>query len=104
MSTTQMYKNWRLESDENQILWLYFDKKHASVNTIDREVMDEFSTILDLLANDSQHKGVIITSGKRTGFIAGADISQFTQFKDIEDATSVLTKGQHIFDKLESLK
>jgi 3-hydroxyacyl-CoA dehydrogenase / enoyl-CoA hydratase / 3-hydroxybutyryl-CoA epimerase len=104
MSMTQAYKNWRLETDKNNILWLYFDKQNASVNTVDRAVMEEFSAILDELANDTSHKGVIITSGKKNGFIAGADISQFTQFKDIEEATNVLRLGQQIFDKLENLK
>lgn len=103
-STTRAYKHWRLETDTDQILWLYFDKQNASVNTIDYEVMEEFSSIIDMLANDNTHKGVIIASGKKTGFIAGADISQFTKFKDIEEATSILTMGQHIFNKLEALK
>ncbi|TAK73210.1 MAG: crotonase, partial [Gammaproteobacteria bacterium] len=98
------YKNWRLETDANQIVMLYFDKPNSSVNTMDYEVMEELSTILDTLANDTTHKGVIITSAKKSGFIAGADISQFTQFKDIDAAYEVLARGQHIFNKLEALK
>lgn len=104
MNPTQMYKNWRLETDPDQILWLYFDKADASVNTVNRAVMEELSTIIDTIANDTTHKGVILASGKKTGFIAGADISQFTRFKDIDEATSVLTLGQHILNKLEALK
>lgn len=104
MTMTQSYKNWRLETDTDQILWLYFDKQNASVNTIDQDVMNEFSSIISALASDTQHKGVIIASGKSSGFIAGADISQFTQFKDIEQATSILIKGQQILNQLESLK
>ncbi len=57
MNTTQSYKNWRLETDEEQILWLYFDKENASVNTLNRPVMEELSTIIDTLANDTTHKG-----------------------------------------------
>ena len=43
---TQTYKNWRLETDTDQILWLYFDKQKASVNTLNHEVMGEFSALL----------------------------------------------------------
>lgn len=100
---TQQYKNWKAETDADNILWLYCDKAGASVNTIDRGVMEEFSQIIDSV-NDSVNAGIIITSGKRKGFIAGADISQFTQFKDIAEATSVLTVGHQILDKLEALK
>jgi 3-hydroxyacyl-CoA dehydrogenase/enoyl-CoA hydratase/3-hydroxybutyryl-CoA epimerase len=104
MSTTQTYKHWRLESDKDNILWIYFDKQNASVNTINQEVMEEFSNIVDALQSDTSHTGAIIASGKKTGFIAGADISQFAQFKDIETATAILTKGQHVLSKLEALK
>jgi len=103
MNTMQIYKHWRVEMDSDQIVWLYFDKQNASVNTIDREVMNEFSSILDTIKNKQDYRGIIIASGKKTGFIAGADISQFTQFKDIEESTAVLTQGQQILDKLEAL-
>lgn len=97
------YNNWRLETDENQILWLYLDKANASVNTLNREVVEEFSRIIDSIASDKTIKGVILASGKKSGFIAGADIAQFTKFKDIEEATSVLTQGQGVLNKLEAL-
>lgn len=105
MTTPQTYKHWRLEADkEDNILWLYFDKQNASVNTINREVMMELSSIVDELAKDTTHKGVILASGKKTGFIAGADIAQFTKFKDIPEAASILELGQGILNKLESLR
>ena len=104
MNHANHYQHWRIETDNDQIAWVYFDKKGTSVNTIDREVMDEFSQIVDSFSRDSQHKGIIITSAKSSGFIAGADIAQFTQFKDVNEATSVLTLGQKILDQLESLK
>lgn len=104
MDTTQMYKNWRVETDKDQILWVFFDKQNTSVNTLDYSVMEEFSRIIDALTTDTTHKAVIITSGKKSGFIAGADISQFTKFKDIDDALTVLTLGQQILNKLAALK
>lgn len=104
MTNMQTYKNWKLETDADQILWVCFDKENASVNTVDRDVMEEFSRILDHLAIDTTHKGVIIASAKKKGFIAGADIEQFTKFKDINEATLVLTLGQDILNRLEALK
>jgi len=101
MSAT--YKNWRLETDTDQVLWLYFDKQGASVNTLDRNTMEEFSQIVDELSIDKAHVGVIIASGKKKGFIAGADISEFNKFKDINEAIEVLKRGQDIFAKLEKL-
>ena len=101
---TQAYKNWRLETDADQILWIYIDKQKTSVNVIDSDVMVEFAHIVDTLAQDTTHKGAVIVSAKKSGFIAGADITQFTKFKDIEESTQALIKGQEVFNRLESLK
>ena len=104
MSMTQIYKHWRLETDADQILWLYFDKQNSSVNTLDQAVMEELSSIIDALAHDHSHKGLILASAKKSGFIAGADIAQFTKFKDIDTAYLAVRQGQQILDNLEALK
>lgn len=99
----QTYQHWRLETDADNILWLYFDKQNATVNTLDHVVMDELSTIMDDLVGKNEYKGIIIASAKKTGFIAGADIAEFGKFKDIPQAIELLKKGQSIFDKIENL-
>lgn len=99
--STQNYEHWRVETDSDQILWVVFDKKNTSVNSIDKPVMAELSAILDAAANDNTIKGIILASAKKSGFIAGADISQFSQFKDIEEAVDLLKQGQLILDKIE---
>jgi len=98
----QQYNNWQIESND-AIIWLVFDKKNASVNSINREVMEELSDILDTIANDTTHKGMIIASAKKNGFIAGADITQFNQFQDTEEAINLLRQGQAIFNKIQKL-
>ncbi|HLB43462.1 MAG TPA: 3-hydroxyacyl-CoA dehydrogenase NAD-binding domain-containing protein [Gammaproteobacteria bacterium] len=101
---TQTYKHWRLETDTDQVLWVYFDKQNTSVNVINYEVMVELTDIVDTLTNDTAPIGVIIASAKKSGFIAGADITQFTKFKDIEESTEILVEGQGVLNKLEALK
>lgn len=103
MSQMQQYKQWRFDTDEDQIAWLLFDKENSKVNSIDREVMEELSEIFDFFSQDTNLKGIIIASAKKNGFIAGADISQFNKFKDVEDAIQLLRQGQQIFDKIENL-
>ena len=94
------YKHWRLDEYNNQILWLCFDKQDAGTNTLNKEVMEELSAIVTVLADDKIHEGVVIYSGKKNGFIAGADISQFEQFKNIDEAVDLLKQGQFIFNKI----
>ncbi len=100
----QNYKNWRLETDIDNILWLYFDKQNSTVNTINQGVMEELLMIINELKNTTQYNGVILASGKKQGFIAGADIAQFTQFTDAAEAEKLLRHGQMIFAQLEALK
>lgn len=101
--STQTYRNWRLEEDTDKILWLYFDRQGSNVNTINQGVMEELAFIVNQLGENKQCKGLVIASAKKTGFIAGADISQFKQFKDIHEATHVLRQGQKILNHLEEL-
>lgn len=99
----QNYKHWRLDKDTDGILWLYFDKAQSSVNTLDRETMEELNSIVNSLVNKTDYKAVILTSAKKSGFIAGADIAQFDQFKDVAEAENLLKKGQEILATIESL-
>lgn len=98
------YKHWRLENHDHHILFLYFDKQGVSANTLHHEAMEELAEITQVIANDATHKGVILLSAKKSGFIMGADITQFNQFKNINEGVLLLKKGQAVFDQWEALK
>ena len=97
------YQHWQFNKDKQEILWLSLDRKDTSVNSLNDEVIKEFNSILDVIANDSSIKGVVIQSAKKTGFIAGADISQFKELDTEQKAFDVVRKVQQVFDKLEAL-
>lgn len=104
MIEQKIYKNWKLEKDQNNILWLYFDKENATANTLNAPVITELAEIIDSIEKDSSLKGVILASAKKSGFIAGADIDQFTKFKDEQDAYELVRKVQILFQRWEDLK
>ena len=95
-------KNWHLETDEDEIVWLHFDKANSGANVFSSDVFEEFFLILDHLA-ELNPKGLIILSDKESGFIAGANIEEFTQLESKEDALALIRVGQSAFDKLEAL-
>ena len=100
----QTYQHWRLLTDADQILWLTFDKANQSVNTLNRAVLEEFDLILDQIQQKKiSAKAMVILSGKSSGFIAGADIEQFSQIIDVNQAFDVVKKGQQVYDKLAAL-
>jgi len=105
MSQTKLNKqckNWHLETDEDEIAWLHFDKANSGTNVFSSDVFDELFVILDHLA-DLNPKGLIILSDKESGFVAGANIEEFTQLKNKEEALELIRVGQSAFDKLEAL-
>ncbi|HRE33295.1 MAG TPA: enoyl-CoA hydratase-related protein, partial [Candidatus Berkiella sp.] len=96
------YEHWSLTKDEDNILWLLFDRKDSSTNSLNEATIRELDDILNNLASTSA-KAVIIRSAKKTGFIVGADISQFKTLKTAEEATALIRQGQAVFDKLAAL-
>jgi 3-hydroxyacyl-CoA dehydrogenase/enoyl-CoA hydratase/3-hydroxybutyryl-CoA epimerase len=94
--------NWRLRTDEDGIAWLLFDKKDSSANTLSEPVLTELNAILDKLERD-RPRGLVIRSGKPSGFIAGADITQFEGVTDPAQIETLLRGGHEIFDRLDRL-
>ncbi|VAX22393.1 Enoyl-CoA hydratase / 3-hydroxyacyl-CoA dehydrogenase / 3-hydroxybutyryl-CoA epimerase [hydrothermal vent metagenome] len=102
MATKRKFKNWWIDTDNDDITWLWLDKEKTEVNTLCAEVLKEFDKALDDIGKESP-RGLVIISGKTGGFIAGADIKEFTALKTSEEALHVIKRGQSVFDKLEAL-
>ena len=102
MSDKQKFKNWRLEKDPDNIVWCYIDVDGKSTNVLSSEVLQELDAVLESF-HENIPSGLIILSGKDNGFIAGANIDEFTKIVNSEQALALIKKGQTVFDKLESL-
>ena len=100
-------KNWRFDVDFEQIGWLTIDTPGAGVNTLSREAIVELETIVshvEELANGREILGVVLLSGKESGFIAGADISEFDAMSDYSILPEALRRTHAIFQRIENLK
>ena len=91
-----------MRTDEDGVVWLLFDKKDASANTLSAEVLTEFDAILQKLESNPP-RGVVIRSAKPGGFIAGADITQFRGVKDTAQVEALITRGHAVLDRLDRL-
>jgi 3-hydroxyacyl-CoA dehydrogenase/enoyl-CoA hydratase/3-hydroxybutyryl-CoA epimerase len=99
---TQLLSN-RLEIDADNIGWLMLDKPGSSANTLGRRVLEDLAQQLDALERQSL-RGLVIRSAKKSGFVAGADINEFTAFSSQADALKLITFGQKICDRIEALR
>jgi 3-hydroxyacyl-CoA dehydrogenase/enoyl-CoA hydratase/3-hydroxybutyryl-CoA epimerase len=95
-------QNFRLEIDAEGIAWLTFDKAGSATNTFSAEVMSELNELLDSLAV-RKPRGLVIRSGKASGFIAGADVDEFTRIDTVDDAMAIVRRGWDAFNKLAAM-
>ncbi len=96
------YKNWKLEADEHNIIWMGLDKEGASANSLDDGILTELEQIIDWL-DDNKPAGAVIYSLKKTGFVLGANIKQFEDLKSHEQAFQLMRRVQTLFGSLENL-
>jgi 3-hydroxyacyl-CoA dehydrogenase/enoyl-CoA hydratase/3-hydroxybutyryl-CoA epimerase len=93
---------WRAEIDTEGIAWLTFDKPGTSTNVLSRDTLLELDAHLQSIAQ-SPPRGLVVRSGKTSGFIAGADVHEFTQLKSTAQAFEMVRAAQGILDRLEAL-
>jgi 3-hydroxyacyl-CoA dehydrogenase / enoyl-CoA hydratase / 3-hydroxybutyryl-CoA epimerase len=93
---------WRIDLDAEGVAWLTFDKPGSSANTLGHAVLLELEQQLSALARQTP-RGVVIRSGKASGFIAGADIREFTRFASEAEALEHIRAGQRVCAQLEAL-
>ena len=74
------YRHWQLEIDVNGLGWLCLDMADSNINVLSQDVLIEFERIIGELSVNPP-AGLIIFSGKDTGFIAGADINEFPKME-----------------------
>ncbi|MDR2240768.1 MAG: enoyl-CoA hydratase/isomerase family protein [Zoogloeaceae bacterium] len=96
-------KHWRIEREADGLAWLVFDKAGESANTLSAEAMRELALALDEFERDPP-KGLVIRSGKSAGFIAGADIGEFTQLASAADAKALVERGWTLFNRLAAVR
>lgn len=70
------------------------------MNAINTSVMDDLNKVMDEVTNNNDIKSAIITGAGAKAFVAGADISEFTEL-DHQEGLALSKKGQDIYFKIE---
>lgn len=99
-------KNWSFHRDVERIGWLTINTP-GPVNTLSREAISELETLVtrfEQMAGSNELVGVILLSGKDSGFIAGADISEFDAMSDFSVLPDALRRTHALLARIEALK
>ncbi|MFZ4165572.1 3-hydroxyacyl-CoA dehydrogenase NAD-binding domain-containing protein [Brevundimonas sp. NPDC058933] len=67
-------ENFKIDVDADGIALITFDVPGRSMNTLTASVMAEIPQLVERIKTDDAVKGAVITSGKTSGFCAGADL------------------------------
>lgn len=98
-----IYRHWHIERDEDNIVWLTFDKQDSKTNTIDLGVLEELLSVIQSLEADTKPLGLVLDSPKKNGFCVGADIQQFKNTESLETIVNLIQQGQMVFNHLANV-
>jgi 3-hydroxyacyl-CoA dehydrogenase/enoyl-CoA hydratase/3-hydroxybutyryl-CoA epimerase len=96
------YRHWRSAQDAAGTVHLTLDRGGSSTNSLSREVLDELDRLLSWLEK-TPPAALVIRSGKRSGFIAGANVHEFSGISSTEEALQLIRRGQGLLARIESL-
>lgn len=95
---------FRLETLPNDILKVVFDLKDQSTNVFNALALKELGEMLEVIKKQKA-RGLLFTSGKASGFVFGADVTEFLgHFKKTEDEMKTwIASINKIFNGYEDL-
>lgn len=102
MDADNSRKDLYTEIDDENIAWLHLDRQDSGTNVLSAAVLESFYQEL-LYLGEKSPRGLIILSDKKNGFVAGADVHEFTRLKNQDEARSAIGRGQEVFDRLAAL-
>ncbi len=101
LKSGQPDQHWHMQTVEHVIL-LTLDRADKALNTINQQVLRELEAILEDV--QSIHpRGLVILSGKCHGFVAGADITAFSNDEEDGALLDFMHEGHAILNKLAAL-
>jgi 3-hydroxyacyl-CoA dehydrogenase/enoyl-CoA hydratase/3-hydroxybutyryl-CoA epimerase len=103
-STTRSGATALTTERRDDVLIIWIDVPGEPVNTLGPSMVGEFEAVFGEVETDAEIKAVVIASAKPSGFIAGADVGQFANFKTAHDASQVSAMGQELLNRLEKLR
>jgi 3-hydroxyacyl-CoA dehydrogenase / enoyl-CoA hydratase / 3-hydroxybutyryl-CoA epimerase len=88
---------------DDQICVLTFDRPGSPANIFDLRTLTEVGEELEFIAGAPRFKGLILTSAKRSIFVAGADLQMLSATASTEEGRKLIELGQQVMNRLAAL-
>jgi len=103
VESTGSQGTFTLIRQENGIAHLIMDVVGDAMNTLKAEFSEEIVNILTEIKADSAIKGIVLLSGKKDSFVAGADVSMIANCNTAAEATALSRQAHTVFSQITSL-
>jgi len=97
-------KTVHLVARDDGICLVLFDRPDSSANIFDLRTLDELAQELEFIERQTELKGVIFASNKRSVFIAGADLNVMLKVASPDDARILIERGQTVMNRIAALR
>lgn len=100
MTTNMTSQRYLLKKFEEGILTVTLNRPEK-LNALNEASLEELKSIMRVVYDDREIRGLIITGGGDKAFVAGADISEFAELNEL-NSRKFSEKGQEIFALIEN--
>jgi len=92
------YKSFKIDIDADGIAVMTIDVPNQTMNVWDENLITEFPKFIDTFVSDDDIKGLVIASGKKNAFLAGADLRMLeeqtpSRTKEFFEQSMMLTRA-----------
>lgn len=85
----------------DQILYITINREHK-LNALNKETLTELADVIAFASKSDKVRGVLLTGAGNKAFVAGADISEFSDYTS-EEGEALARNGQKsVFDAIEN--
>lgn len=102
--TTTNKEALSIEKRADGVFVIRMDVPGEAVNTLRASFAKDFGEVFAAIERDAACKAVVFTSGKKSGFIAGADIAMLEAVKTDAEASELGRTGQKAMDRIEAFR
>jgi 3-hydroxyacyl-CoA dehydrogenase/enoyl-CoA hydratase/3-hydroxybutyryl-CoA epimerase len=88
---------------DDHICVMTFDRPDSAANIFDKATLDELNSHINYVLCNSDLKGVVLTSAKKSIFVAGADLTELSRAKSTDELREMIELGQSVFSRLATL-
>ncbi|HJT45518.1 MAG TPA: 3-hydroxyacyl-CoA dehydrogenase NAD-binding domain-containing protein [Chthoniobacterales bacterium] len=92
------------EIGDDRVCVLTFDRPESGANIFDAGTMAELGEHIEAIERDNSIRGLILTSAKKSIFVAGADLKTLLKQAPSGEMRGFIAEGQRVFNRLAGLK